>query len=435
MFKHYLFIFILSCSSVVFAEQDLLAMYRLAEQNDPLLAQANYQKGVADEIWWQSMGRLLPGLSLSASSSRDHIDNSKDTFQDQGRQNYWNNEFSLNFVQPLVHWDFWVALNQADNEIAKSESDFHFEQQLLMFRVAEAYFKVLASHDRVGFSRSEKLAIKQQLEQAKESLVVGLGAQTDVYEAGSAYATAIASEIEAFNALDDSKELLKEIVGDINIDLRGMGRVIPLVKPVPGDMQAWASIALQNNLQIISGFNSLEIRRKEVRRQWNGYLPTIDIVGSYGMADNGSSFGLKGDTSSIGVQLNLPIFEGGSTQSRIRGAEYEYKIEEQKLEATRRQVKTEVRNAYRGILSDMSRIGALKEAVLAAEQAVQGVTMGFNEGTRTMVDVLIEQRALYKNKVDYADARYTYLLHGLSLKKGASNLSLEDLKAINDLLM
>ncbi|MCK5353893.1 MAG: TolC family protein, partial [Methyloprofundus sp.] len=232
----------------------------------------------------------------------------------------------------------------------------------------------------------------------------------------------------------DNKELLKEIVGDIDIDLQKMGDVIPLVKPVPEDMHAWASIALQNNLQIISGFNGLEIKRKEVRKQWNGYLPSIDIVGNYGLTDNQSSFGLRGNTSSIGVQLNLPIFEGGTTQSRIRGAEYEYKIEEQALETTRRQVKTEVRNAYRGILSDMSRIGALKEAVVAAEQAVEGVKMGFSEGTRTMVDVLVEQRALYRNKVDYTDARYTYLLHGLSLKKGASSLSLADMKAVNDLL-
>lgn len=420
---------------MVCAQQDLLAMYRLAEQNDPLFAQVQYQQNVADEIWWQRMGRLLPNISLSAQTSREHIDNAKNTFQREGAQNYWKHSFDINFSQPVVHWDYWVELSQADNEIAKTESDFYFEQQLLMFRVTEAYFKVLASHDRLTFSKSEKQAINQQLEQAKESVVVGLGSRTDVYEAKAAYAKAVASEIEAFNTLGDSKEMLKEIVGDIDIDLKEIGSVIPLVKPVPEDMQEWAGIALQNNLEIISAFNSLEISRKEVHRQWSGHLPTIDIVGGYGQTDNGSSFGLRGNTSNIGVQLNLPLFSGGATQAKIRQAEYEHKIEEKKVEGIKRQVKKEVRNAYRGILSDISRIKALKAAVSAAEQAVQGAEVGFREGTRTMVDVLIEQRSLYGNKTDYADARYTYLLHGLRLKKEASNLSLADIKAINDLLI
>ena len=178
----------------------------------------------------------------------------------------------------------------------------------------------------------------------------------------------------------------------------------------------------------------MEISRKDIYRLWNGHLPTVDIIGRYGLADNKSSFGLEGDTGSIGLQFNLAIFEGGVTQARIREAELQYKVEQQKLESTKRQIKKEVRNAYRGILSDMSRIKALKTAVSSSEQAVLGVRMAFREGTRTLVDVLLEQSALYRNKIDFADARYTYLLHGLSLKKGASNLALEDLKVINNLL-
>lgn len=434
MFKHYFSILILSFSSFVHAEQDLLMMYKLAVQNDPIFAQTQFQKNIADEIWWQRMGRLLPSLGLSASTSRDHINNTKNTFQGQGFQKFWNNDFSINFVQPLVHWDYWVELDQADNIIAKSESDFYSEQQLLMFRVCEAYFKVLASEDRLSFSRSEKLAIKQEHQQAKESLAVGLGSRTNVYEAESAYASAVAREIEAFNLLDDNKELLKEIVGDIEINLKKIGNIIPLVRPLPDDMNEWANIAIQNNLEIISAFNTLEISRKDIYRLWNGHLPTVDIIGRYGLADNKSSFGLEGDTGSIGLQFNLAIFEGGVTQARIREAELQYKVEQQKLESTKRQIKKEVRNAYRGILSDMSRIKALKTAVSSSEQAVLGVRMAFREGTRTLVDVLLEQSALYRNKIDFADARYTYLLHGLSLKKGASNLALEDLKVINNLL-
>jgi len=260
---------------------------------------------------------------------------------------------------------------------------------------------------------------------------VGLRSKTDVYEAEAAFAKAIAREIEVKNQLSDSKELLKEIIGDIKIELRTLGENIPLIKPSPNNTVKWTTAALQNNVEIIAMINALEISKKEVSVQWGGHLPRIDIVGNYYVADDNSTFGLRGDTASIGVQVSLPLFQGGSTQARIRQAEYQMKISEEELKRVQRSVKKEVRNAYRGVLSTISRVDALKKAVIASEQAVKGTKAAFQAGTRTMVDVLSEQRILYANKVDYSNARYTYLYNSLKLKKWAGSLSTQDLRKID----
>ncbi|MCF7971367.1 MAG: TolC family outer membrane protein [Methylococcaceae bacterium] len=424
---------LLAYSAITHAEKNLSSVYVLAEQQDPRFAQANVNRNIANEIWYESLGQLLPDLSMSAKTSGETLDNRKNTFQNIGKQKFWKSTIDINLTQPLFRWDAWVQLTQADNEVAKSEVDFFSAKQNLMLRVAEAYFNVLASQDQWELTRSEITAIQEQLNQAKAALSVGVGKRTDVYEAEAAYAKAMAREIETLNLLGDSKEVLKEIVGDVDIELHKIGDDIPLVRPQPENIQEWADVAIQNNLDIISSFNQLEISRKEVSRQWAGHLPSLDLVGHYGVADDSSSFGLRGDTGSFGMQLSMPIFQGGSTQARINKAEYQVTIAEQDFESIQRQVRKEVRNAFRGVMSELSRVQALATAVEASEQAVEGVKAGLKEGTRTMVDVLSEQRFLYLNKVDYAQARYTYLLNGLRLKKWTSTLDAEDLQSIDKL--
>jgi len=126
MLKTLYFLFILSCSSYVYAEQNLLSLYEIAEQNDPATSKISYQQNIAQERWLERLGYLLPDLSLSAKTSSEHLNNRKNTFQRKGKQG----------------WDAWVQLTQADNEIAKTESDFYAAQQALI-------------------SQSEKIAIQE----------------------------------------------------------------------------------------------------------------------------------------------------------------------------------------------------------------------------------------------------------------------------------
>ncbi len=434
MIKFASFILALSLTSTVSANQDLLTMYERAKQYDPLFSQTTYQKSVAEQLWWQRMGTLLPQLSASAQTSKNTLNNNRRTYQGTGKQDYWRHSFNLNLTQPIIRWDAWVQLDQADNEIAQRTAEVYAAEQSLMLRVAEAYFNVLASQDQLTFAKAEKTAIKQQLEQVKAEVLGGLKSKTAQYEAQAAYSKAVAREIETTKTLDANKELLKEIVGEIDINLKTLGVSIALVKPAPEDIQEWVLTSIQNNLDIISSFNRLEISRKEIQRQWGGHIPSVDLVGQYNITHDESSFGLQGDTSSIGLQFTIPLFEGGTTTARIKQAEYEYKISEQKLETIKRQVKKEIRNAYRGIISDISQVHAYKAAIISAEQALEGTKVEFSQGTKTMFDVLSEQRYLYKNKADHAQARYNYLLNSLRLKKWASSLIVEDIQSINALL-
>lgn len=417
--------------------QNLLETYELALQNAPALKQAQAKQSAIGESKDQSIARFLPNISATGASSKNHLHNKK-TGNFRGpdpNQEFWDNTFNVNLTQPLFHWDHWIKLSQSDNQIAQAEATYLAELQNLMVKTTEAYFNILYAQDNLQFASAEKQAIARQLEQAQRRFEVGILPITDVNEAQAGFDQADANEIEAANNLDNQKEALREIIGENDVSLNGLGEQLPLLKPEPADMSAWSDTAELNNFGIISAFNQTEVSRKTIDLQRNGHLPRLDLVASYGASDNNSSFGFRGDNQSVGVQLEVPLFEGGAVNSRTRQAAYEYQAAKEDLAAKKRAVKRQVKDAYRGVISNISRVTALKATVASATSALEATEAGFGAGTRTMVDVLNEQRNLYRAKRDFSRTRYDYLINSIKLKQAASNLSQTDLEQVNRLLM
>jgi outer membrane protein len=425
--------------------QDLTETYELALQNDPVLKQAQANQLATGESRPQSIARLLPNIAANGLGSRDWLDNKK--YHDQNNhvdhdpdyrgpsQGYWSFVFNIKLTQPLFHWDDWIQLSQSDNQIAQAEADYQAVQQELMVRTTEAYFNVLSAQDTAELIQAEKQSISRQLDQAKQRFEVGINAITDVYEAQAGYDEATAKEIEAVHDLENKKEALREIIGDNEVQLNSLGSTLPLLKPEPANMVDWSNSAENNNFNIISAFNKAEFSRKSIDVQRTGHLPQLDMVASYMGSDDNSTSGFRGDAQSVGVQLNVPLFEGGAVNSRTRQASYQYEAAKENLIAVKRAVKREVKDAYNGVLSSIGRVEALKTAVTSAENALAASEVGFEVGTRTMVEVLAQQRNLYRAKRDFYRSRYDYLINSIKLKQASSNLTQNDLEQINRLLV
>ena len=417
--------------------QDLSETYELALQNDPVLKQAQANQLATGESRPQSIARLLPNIAANGLSSWDRLRNKKppDTDYRGPSQEYWSNAFNIKLTQPLFHWDYWIQLSQSDNQIAQAEADYQAVQQKLMVRTTEAYFNVLSAQDTAELIQAEKQSISRQLDQAKQRFEVGIIAITDVYEAQAGYDEATAKEIEAVHDLENKKEALREIIGDNEVQLNSLGSTLPLLKPEPANIADWSNSAETNNFNIVSAFNKAEFSRKSIDVQRAGHLPQLDMVASYMGSDDNSTSGFRGDTQSVGVQLNVPIFEGGAVNSRTRQASYQYEAAKENLIAVKRAVKREVKDAYNGVLSNIGRVEALKTAVTSAENALAASEVGFEVGTRTMVEVLAQQRNLYRAKRDFYRSRYDYLINSIKLKQASSNLTQNDLEQINRLLV
>jgi outer membrane protein len=430
---------VLFATSVQSQAQDLLQTLELALQRDPRLREAEATRNAVLEAKPQSVARLLPTISITGELNRNSV---LSKFQQAqlvfiaGARNvgFWDSSASINLTQPIYHHEYWVQLSQADNQIAEAEANYAAEQQNLMLRTARAYFDVLFAEDSRDFALAEQRAIERQLEEAKARFEVGLIAITDVHEAQAGYDQARANVIQAENQVDNAREALQEIIGEFDTDLARLIEDVPLKGPEPENIEEWSDLAQQSNLGIIAAENRSLVAKKDIDLQFAGHLPSMDLVGSAGFTDTNRPQGISTEYQVIGMQVNVPMFAGGGVNSRVRQARHEYEAAQENLDGVRRAVKRQVKDAYRGILSAISQVEALQAAVVSSQSAVEASEAGLEVGTRTMVDVLTEQRNLFRAKRDYARSRYDYIINSLALKQAAGTLNPGDLAIVNQWL-
>lgn len=416
---------------------DLISVYKLAEKNDQEYLQALASHRVTLESRPQALSQLLPSVNLSADTVRNDQDISSGgaSVGSSGEVNFNSRGYSLSVSQPLFRRDRFIALNQADSEIRQSEAELAQAQQALIVRIAERYFDILARIDNLEFSHAEVKSLSRQLEQARQRFEVGLSAITDVHEAQAGYDLAVAQEIQALNAIDNAQEAMRELTGDYITEFDELGDNMSLVRPEPEAIESWTQLSLDQNLSVIAANHASETARNEIKRQAAGHLPTLDLVASQAYDSSGGRFGsTKIHASSIGLELNIPIYSGGLVRSQTREAHENYNIAMYSLERARRSAQRSTREAYLGVISGISQVKALKQAVVSSEKALEATEAGFEVGTRTAVDVVASQRATSEARRNFSQAKYDYILNTLSLKQAAGTLSTDDLQLINEWL-
>ena len=412
--------------------QDLLSVYDLATQHDPTLKEAKQNLESARESKPQATALLLPSLSLGGDAqftSRDIVDGPDPARE--GKKDFSGYAIALKLQQPIYRRDFWIQLDQSDNRIAQAEANYARAEMDLMARVIDVYFTILSAQDDLTVSKAQTEANSRQLEQAKQRFDVGLIAITDVHEAQAAHDRSRADQIAAENKVDDAWESLFEIVGPYSKEIAKLGEELPLSPPEPADIESWARSAVQQNYSIIAAINAAEVARKSIEIARSGHYPTVDLAASYGVNRTTLDFGTDQDSAEIGLALNIPLYQGGGVSSKVRQAQYQYEAAKETLDKERRSVNSDIRNAYRGVISTMSRVNALKAATVSSRSALESTQAGYEVGTRTLVDVLAAQTQMFDATRNYLSSRYDYIKNGLLLKQRASILSREDLARVN----
>ena len=411
---------------------DLLDVYRRALTHDPQYLSAGAANRAAQEQMPQARAQLLPDARVTGSLDGVNQDIRSVSGGGVGTSRFSNKALTVNVTQPIFRKDLLVGLEQADSRIQQANAEFAFAQQDLMLRVAERYFGVLEARDLLDSRQASRDANEQQLKQSQQRFDVGLIAITDVEEAKSGFDLANANVIDAENGLDNAMEALREVTGEYLQSLNGLRADTPLITPEPNNIDTWTSTALEQNLELLAASLAADTAREEIKRQEAGHVPSLDLVAQHGYAVSGGRFGDSDIvTSSIGLSLNVPIYEGGEVLSRTREARHLHQQSLSDLERQRRITQRAARDAFRGVISGVSRVQALAQAVVSTESALEAIEAGFKVGTRTSVDVLNAQRDLFSARFDYAQARYRYIVDILRLKQAAGTLSQEDLVEVN----
>jgi outer membrane protein len=433
------------------AQQSLLDIYQLAVAGDPTLASAQAGNTAAQETQVQGKALLMPNVGLSANASQIHSDAdfpgqataaTPTIAAGSGRfvDNYNAYGYQLSLSQPLYRKQNWVSYEQSKIQVAQSDEQLKAAVQDLVLRVAQVYFDLLLAQDTVELNIAQQAAIANQLEQAKVSFEVGTVTITDVNDAQARYDQVVAQGIAAKNDVEVKKQGVARVIGQLPQRIAIMQEK-PTLKPVdPSNMDEWVKIGELQNIRLKIQQKTLEIATQELEKANAGHYPTLDLVANYNKDDaNGSNIGSIGrryiDTANIGLQFQVPLYQGGAISSRVREAAANQQKARDDLEVVRRQADFDVRQAYLDVTSTLSQVQAFEQALVSSQSSLDSTKLGYEVGVRTSVDVLNSQQLYYSSRRDLLSSRYSYLLSKLKLKAAAGLLAEADLTEINQLLV
>ncbi len=414
--------------------------YRSALQQDPLFESARYTLDAAREKLPQARAGLLPILSAGFNSSSQKGDasfNDAPYLARDARTRTW----SLQLSQPLFRLANWITYDQAGAQIRQAEAVFSQAQQDMVLRVAQIYFDVLVAEESLGVALMQLQAVEQQLALAKRNFEVGVSTITDTYEARSRFDLAISQRIAAMNELINKHAEYERITGQQAEELLVLRGDVVLPKPAPSELAAWISAAREQNPQVRAQWAAQEVARKEIARHRAGHAPTVDVTASYGRNYTSGSLSSPADidarsrSTQVGIQLNIPLYSGGGTDSKVREAAATYYKTRADWESAARQAVTAAKQAFTGFDSGQSQIDALESAVQSSSSAVEANKIGYRTGTRINIDVLNAEQQLAMVRRDLVKARYETLMQGLKLKASAGLLTEQDIYQIDALMV
>jgi outer membrane protein len=407
---------------------DLLQSYTNARNSDPQYAAAESNRAVAAERPVQARAVLLPQVGGSIGFSR------AGTPGDGRRTGSWG----VDATQSLFDYGNYTALRAAKAQDRAGGFDLDAAGHNLITRTSAAYFAVLVQLETLSAAEAAETALKKQFDFASKRLEVGLAPITDVHEARAQYDAARANTILARNAVQDAYQALIEITGAPVANLKGLPDDFKPALPERQDVEAWVATALSDNPSLNAQKADLDAAEANVGTARSGHYPTLGLRASYGKALPGlygnPEFSGDKTSTSVGLTLSIPIFSGFATQSNVRSALAQRDATADAVEQTRRSIERSTRNAYQGLVAGISEVEARRLALVSAQSAYDASQVGLEVGTRTVLDVLNNQRTLFSAEQAYAQAKYNFLQSRLLLEQAAGTLEISDVEDVNRLL-
>jgi len=406
---------------------DLSDIYTLALEYDPTIQAAAATHVAATQQLPLARSAFLPQINAGFDASLNDInDDLSETFP--------STRLTLSISQSIFHKSNSALLDQAKFGVSTADANLEAARQNLIIRVAEAYFAVLRAEANVAFSQAELQAIDRQKEQAEKRFDVGLATVIDVRDAQAQYDLAVAQEVASQNGLSTSLEALRLLSGTDADILDPLKDDIPLVSPEPANIDEWVQLAKDQNLDLATARLAMKSADVRVKAERGASYPTLDLL-LIGSSSTTEQFGRRDvDAGELRLEVRMPLYTGGRINSQVARAKSEVTAAESQLRVQELATVQAARDSYRGVLTNISRVRALRQALDSTQKSAEATDAGFRAGTRTSVDVLRALRDTFRARSDYVNARYDYVLNTLSLKLAAGTLGEQDLMAVNALL-
>ena len=419
---------------------DLLQAYEAAKLQDANILATRAATQAGRERVPQARAQMLPNVALNMAHTRNHLTSTTPSFLGEDQTNttsYPSSNQSLVVRQPLYRPVLKAQYRQAQALVDDVEASLAQEEQNLVVRVALAYFEAVLSHEQLALVLAQQAFNRTQLDAARKIFAAGAGIRTDVDEAQARLDMTLAQEIEARQNIGFTQQQLQVLINQPvdALDPLDVAK-LELLGPQPERLEDWITRAEANSPQLRSLKAQAEAAREEVAKARSGHLPTLDAVAQWSRSNSDTPTSLRSTyvNTSIGLQLNIPIYAGGAVNSAVRAALASQERSEQAQEGGRRELGLRVNKEFRAVTESIPKIRALEQAVSSADQLVLSSRKSFQAGSRTVIDVLNAEQQRMVVLRDLAQARYLYLVSKVRLLSLVGEADAQAVQAVNRML-
>jgi len=432
--------FLLLILSFNVVANDLLSIYQEALEKDPDFNAKKADLKISKEYLNQARSGLLPQLRFSAST------NWNEYYQERVLQNDYNTfSYNLNLSQPIFRLDSWFVTRQAKQNYEAAEARFAYQQQDLMIRVTQAYFKVLSAKSTLKSAEATEKALNNQYQTVTQRFNSGAASRIELAEAKSAFNRAQSDRVLAEGNVEISFEELNSIVG------RQVEMVTPLnqnnefIAPSE-EINSEVTKGREANYLIIEARNRLEAAESNTRSKTANYLPKIDLNANASRrtskqytfdgfdSDVDLPFSIPTETENraFSIQFSMPLFTSGLNNSQRRQALLqEVKTEEQMI-LIERSVVQQIRSLYTALKTAELNIVSLRTAVDSSKDALDATRLGYELSSRNLIDLLQAERNYSETQNRLSQAMYGFIVTSLQYKQAIGTLRPEDIVKINE---
>lgn len=430
---------VLSLGTPTVGAIDLLDTYLAALGNDSTYLAARSALQATQQNIPLARANLLPRIALTGQQTANETNN---RFTQANQQLETDTAYSarnagLTLRQPLFRLQAWHQFSAAQAQVAAAEAEYEKERQAAALRAADAYFGVLQTAAEVKASRAELDAYTSQQMLADKAFSAGYGTRIDIHESQARLKQAQAQLMQTEFSADNARQNFQATVGLepdhlADIDLPQF-RPAP---PAPATLEPWLEQLEVANPELASLRHQLEAARKNYQANRARHFPTADLVAGrqYGQGDTVNTIDRKYLTDYVGVQVMIPIFEGGGTTALIRQASATIDTTRHQFDAGLKRLSLTAQQAFARNVQGTLQIPALEQALEAAQLAVVSTERGIEAGTSTRVDVLNAIQRVNGIERDLSRARYEFFLSRFHLAAAVGALNDDIVSEINKLL-
>lgn len=414
---------------------------QLARTSEPVYLGSRANAAAAQERSKQAFAELLPKLNIEASTNANRRDyQTRGSLMPDSIDHYNSNNALLKLTQPIYSPSSVSALRKAEAELSSADYQLVAAEQELLSKLVSAWFDAMSARDTVLFSVRQASAMRQQWEILRRGADLGTASAPAAEEARAKYEQALAEKTTAEMEYEMKAAALEQLIGPTRAFtppyLSNSSRTQDLAAE---SLDQWLE-RLDRSPQILAAMRSLSAADEEIRKRRGLYEPTLGLVGKYEKSSQqvGTFPGQNGFdiyTSTIGIQLSIPLFAGGGDMARVSEATVLREKARQDLAKEQRAGRLAAKQAWYGWLGASGRHGSAVQAVRSSLLALKAALQGIASGVKTEVDRLQAVVQVEGARRDFNKARYDLVASFVKLKGVLGQLADEDMLRLEQMFV